>query len=241
MEAGSAPEPGAGSVVRGRELPKAFGALLVVIATAAIAMGGVPAWETEVFAAVNRSWDVLEPLLFLPMQLGSLFGPVLVAVGSWLMWRRWRPSLGAVVVGVGAWQMAKLVKAAVERGRPSDLAPELVRRWGTPGDGLGFVSGHCAVAFALAGVVSPYLGRRWRPVAYGLAALVAVSRIHVGAHYPLDTVGGAALGLAFAYLYNAVVGVPRTTSALVSRAGPARGPSIRSAPEAPGEGGADRK
>ncbi len=151
------------------------------------------------------------------MQLGSLFGPVLVAIGSWLIWRRWRPTLGAAVVGIVAWLMAKLVKDAVDRGRPIDLAPELVRRWGTPVDGLGFVSGHSAVAFALAGVISPYLGNRWRPVAFGLAAVVAVPRIHVGAHYPLDTVGGAALGLTLAYLCNAAVGVPRGTSASARR------------------------
>jgi undecaprenyl-diphosphatase len=214
--------PAADAVVHLRELPKAAAALLVLTGTSVIALDGVPEWEAQAFTAINRMSDVLEPLLFLPMQLGSLFGPVLVGVGSWMLWRRWRPTLGAALVGIVAWQTAKLVKAGVDRGRPTDLAPELVRRWGTPGDGLGFVSGHSAVAFALAGVISPYLGHRWRPVAFGLAGIVAASRIHVGAHYPLDTVGGAALGLALAYLYNAAVGVPRDTSALASRAAPKR-------------------
>jgi undecaprenyl-diphosphatase len=189
----------------------------VLVVSTVIAVDGVPEWEAQAFSFINRWSDLLEPLLFLPMQLGSLFGPVLVAIGSWLIWRRWRPTLGAAVVGIVAWQMAKLVKDSVDRGRPTDLAPDLVRRWGTPVDGLGFVSGHSAVAFALAGVISPYLGNRWRAVAFGLAAIVAVSRIHVGAHYPLDTVGGAALGLTLAYLYNAAVGVPRSTSALARR------------------------
>lgn len=222
MDAAEAPDSAEGSVVHLGELPKACAALLVLAGTSVIAMSGVPIWEAQTLMRINRWSNLLEPMLFLPMQLGSLFGPFLVAVGSWLVWRRWRPTLGAAAVGVVAWQMAKLVKAGVARGRPAELAPDLVRRWGTPGDGLGFVSGHSAVAFALAGVISPYLGNRWRPVAYGLAAIVAVSRIHVGAHYPLDTVGGAALGLALAYFFNAAVGVPRSTTALATRTEPKR-------------------
>ena len=57
----------------------------------------------------------------------------------------------------------------------------MVRRGGTPTEGLGFVSGHAAVAFALATVVSPYVRREWRWVPFALAAVVAVARVHVGA------------------------------------------------------------
>jgi hypothetical protein len=61
-----------------------------------------------------------------------------------------------------------------------------------PDRGLGYVSGHSAVAFALATVASPFLGRRARRVAWTLAGLVCVARIYVGSHLPLDVVGGAA-------------------------------------------------
>ncbi|MFN7148639.1 MAG: phosphatase PAP2 family protein [Microthrixaceae bacterium] len=195
-----------------RELPKAAAALAALAATSAIARDGVPAWEATVFDRINNLPNAAEPLLWLPMQLGSLFGPFVVAGAAWARWRRWQPTVGAVVVGVAAWQAAKLVKDDIERGRPGDLAPAIVRRWGTPKDGLGFVSGHSAVAFSLAGVVSPYLGRRWRPVAYAMAVSVSLARIHVAAHYPLDTVGGASLGLLLAYGYNASVGVPPDTT-----------------------------
>jgi membrane-associated phospholipid phosphatase len=191
-----------------RELPKAAAALAALAATSAIAREGVPPWEAAAFDRINNLPNAAEPLLWLPMQLGSLFGPFVVAGAAWARWRRWQPAVGAALVGVVAWQAAKLVKDDIERGRPGDLAPAIVRRWGTPKDGLGFVSGHSAVAFSLAGVVSPYLGRRWRPVAYAMAVSVSLARIHVAAHYPLDTVGGASLGLLLAYGYNATVGVP---------------------------------
>lgn len=56
-----------------------------------------------------------------------------------------------------------------------------------------FPSGHTTSAFAAAvalGLVSP----RLRPWLLGGAALVGASRVLVGAHYPSDVVGGAALG-----------------------------------------------
>jgi membrane-associated phospholipid phosphatase len=198
------------------ELPKAAIAVAVLGGSTAIALGEVPGWEEGLFETVNRLPHALEWTLWSPMQLGNLFGPFVVAAGSWHVWRRWRPTVGAVVVGVGSWQLAKVVKNAIERGRPHDVFTVIVRRAGTPKDGLGFVSGHSAVAFSLAAVLSPYLGR-WRGVGYGLATTVSFARIHVGAHLPLDTVGGAALGLSLGFAYNAVVGVPAESRGVTPR------------------------
>jgi hypothetical protein len=62
--------------------------------------------------------------------------------------------------------------------------------------GLGYPSGHAAVAATLYVVAAPHLRSRWRA---GLAALtsgVGLARIYVGAHLPLDVLGGVALGAA---------------------------------------------
>ncbi len=45
----------------------------------------------------------------------------------------------------------------------------------------------------------------------GLAALIALSRVYLGVHYPLDVVAGAALGLAVAW---AVVALTRRAGAV---------------------------
>lgn len=190
------------------EIPRLIAALVVLVVTGAIAASGIPDWEARLFADINGTIDSLEPILWTPMQLGSLVGPVVVSAGAWIAWRRWRPAVGALLVGVIAWQLAKVVKHLMDRGRPGDELGTIVRRSGTPIDGLGYVSGHSAVAFALATVLSPYLNRTGRWIAYGLAATVCIARIHNAAHFPLDTVGGAALGMCLGFAYHLVVGIP---------------------------------
>jgi undecaprenyl-diphosphatase len=173
----------------------------------AVALEGIPAWERSLFAALHDIPRWVDHALWLPMQLGSAWAPVLVAALGWWLTRSWRPTVGALVVGWGAWWMAKAVKSAVDRGRPAlELAVDSVRPSAID-EGLGFVSGHAAVAFACATIISPYLPRPWRVVAYVLALTVALSRVVVGAHFPLDVVGGAALGMLLAALWHLVVGV----------------------------------
>jgi glycosyltransferase 2 family protein len=63
---------------------------------------------------------------------------------------------------------------------------------------LGWVSGHTAVATTLAAVAAPALPVWARPVAVGVVATTGFGRMYVGAHLPLDLVGGAGLGLMIA-------------------------------------------
>ncbi|MGD1157982.1 MAG: phosphatase PAP2 family protein [Terriglobia bacterium] len=96
--------------------------------------------------------------------------------------------------------VVELTKIATQRARPT-FAGGYVRDHNADGTffagGTSFPSGHAAAAFALATVVSQRNGgKRWvAPVAYGLASLVATSRITVRTHFPSDVFVGAALGL----------------------------------------------
>lgn len=192
---------------RGRNAAKAAAAAAVLGAATYVAARGVPVWEERVFDWVHSVPRAVDYALWLPMQAGSAWAPPVAAFIGWRVARSWRPAVGALVAGWGGWWMAKVVKAQVERGRPSaELAPPLVRDTAIT-DGLGFVSGHATVAFACAAALSPYLSGRWRFAVYALAATTATSRVVVGAHLPLDVVGGAALGLTLAYAWHGVVGV----------------------------------
>lgn len=91
------------------------------------------------------------------------------------------------------------MKGLLQRGRPASFFDDVDLRGSLGADnmgGLGFPSGHVAVAFALTAVVYPYLTPRWRGVIMVLAATVALTRLYFGAHFLLDALGGAALGIA---------------------------------------------
>jgi undecaprenyl-diphosphatase len=140
------------------------------------------------------------------MQLGNfLVIPLASLVAAAL--RRFRLAAALLVGGGLVYWLAKVVKHHVERGRPFQLLPD-VHIHGAASLGLGFPSGHAAVAVLIATVSWPYLGRRGRVVAVFLAALVCLARLWVGAHLPLDVVAGASLGFAVGTALVAVIGRP---------------------------------
>src|SRR5260370_22040151 len=64
--------------------------------------------------------------------------------------------------------------------------------------GCSFPSGHAAGSFAFAFFVLA-LQRRAGAILIGIAALVALSRVALGVHYPSDVLAGAILGAAFGW------------------------------------------
>lgn len=186
---------------------KAGAAVVVLAGATAVASTGTPAWEAAVFDWLHTVPRAVDYALWLPMQAGSAWAPPIAALVAWRVSRRWRPTIGALVTGWGGWWLAKVVKHQIERGRPTAELGESAVRGTAVTEGLGFVSGHSTVAFACAATLSPYLPTRWRAVGYGLATAVGLSRVVVGAHLPLDVVGGAALGLTLAYGWHLAVGV----------------------------------
>jgi len=91
------------------------------------------------------------------------------------------------------------LKWAVHAERPiSVLGPEGVHVVGAALRHGSFPSGHTATAFLAAGCVvlclSAMRQRRWALPIIAVAALVGLSRVAVGAHWPLDVLVGAAGG-----------------------------------------------
>jgi undecaprenyl-diphosphatase len=181
---------------------------VLIIATLPVRPNRVSDAEEDVFHAINGlPGGVLEVFLSSVMQLGNV-AFVAVATLAALIARKIRFALDLFVAGTSAWLLAKIIKEIFQRGRPIDLLADVTLR-GDATSGLGFVSGHTAVAFALATIANSYLGTRARVVVWVLACLVGFGRIYVGAHLPLDALGGAALGWAIGSLVHALLGTNR--------------------------------
>ena len=149
--------------------------------------------EQRAFRLLNNLPDGLYVPAWPVMQLGALgAAPATAAIALATGNRRLAGRL--LSGGTAAWALAKVVKRVVRRGRPMALLVGVHTR-GREATGLGYLSGHAAVAVALAAAAWPHLGAGGRRAALALASTVGLSRVYVGAHLPLDVAGGAALGL----------------------------------------------
>jgi undecaprenyl-diphosphatase len=90
------------------------------------------------------------------------------------------------------------LKAFVGRSRP-DPSPVTISPGGVPvrrPTSSSFPSGHTLAAFCAATVMSARHDAKGNALLFTSASLVAVSRLHLRAHYASDVVGGAAIGMA---------------------------------------------
>jgi undecaprenyl-diphosphatase len=135
---------------------------------------------------------------------------LLIAALAALYWRRPAIFLSVALADLIAGVSGALLRHAIGRERPPLRFPEphpLVHVPGNPS----FPSGHAATSFACAATLA------WltplSPIAlYTLAALIAFSRVYVGVHYPVDVMGGAALGLGVAIALRLLVEARRRSA-----------------------------
>ena len=181
------------------------------VAVAMLALGAVEARrgtlrvaEARSFARLNTVSDRIHRPVWVVMQLGSLGGTLATGgVVAALVDRR----LGQRLATVGAlsWLGSKAIKPFARRGRPASVV-DAARVLGRAQAGLGYPSGHAAVGVAMASAAVPHLPPPWRGPAWAGAAVIGATRVYVGAHLPLDVLGGYALGIATERSVRAVMG-----------------------------------
>jgi len=178
--------------------PAAAAELRFAFGVAGLALAGLPVHdhsigpvEAATFRAVNRLPDTFYAPLWVVMQAGNAMAPHVAGLAALSTGRR-QLAARLAISGTATWLLAKLVKRAYRRPRPGTLVED-ARCRGPEASGLGYVSGHAAIAMGIAVAVGQQLRR---PAAAAIApAVVGLCRMYVGAHLPLDIAGGAALGL----------------------------------------------
>lgn len=205
----------------------AFGvAFAVAVVSGIIASSGeVPGWEQAIFHGINGLPDFLKAPMWVFQLAGLLLVPAGVAVVA-AAFRKWR-----LVVALLVFMPLKLVvekqvvKQLVERQRPGTSICGGDTTCGNfrdvPMEGLSFVSGHAIIAWGIATLVWPYLPGRWKWLPVGVAVLNSIARVYLGAHNPLDVIGGGAIGVCIGVVLSIIVGVPKRAQSVVAEAAPA--------------------
>ena len=185
----------------GQALAAVF-ATLVLLQTLAQVLGSATAqaWHLAVFHAINASgrWapQTWSHLSVFGLGLSALIVFALATrPGQTFATRRLLALLACFPIG-GA--LTHGFKKAIGAARPAaELGIDQIVVIGTPLLAKAMPSGHAVTAFTVATLISleARLPRPWRLAVWTLAFAVALSRVAVGAHWPIDICAGAALGV----------------------------------------------
>jgi undecaprenyl-diphosphatase len=140
-------------------------------------------------------WPVVTPVIK-GLTLAGAAGLVWIVLAAVVAVRLRRPLvLIAMIVAIEAASSAdRALKSAIGRTRPFVGDPHVHPSIGLPHD-PSMPSGHAMNAFTGAVLLALVVPRARWPL-LGLAALIALSRVYLGVHFPSDAIAGAILGTA---------------------------------------------
>lgn len=184
-------------------------AVLLLVALAVCVQYGVTLNSDQmILRAINGYAHPLLDSFFVGFtQLGGVYGVagITLLIAGYCVYRRIYVKALIVSLGVGGVALINLfLKVIFERTRP-DLWTWIVEE-----TSFSFPSGHASASAALALCVVILLWRTpWRYYAVAFAgaytALIGLSRMYLGVHYPTDIIGGWLLAVAWVSLASFVV------------------------------------
>ena len=155
-------------------------------------------WEPGLFLAINQACASIPAVVWAALSLGGNAWGVLALTSPLLVWAprlmwAWLCSVPIAVI------LVRMGKEWLWSPRPAGLIEHAqMRIVGEPMELASMPSGHTLTAFAVAGSIYFALDAEQRARGawlWLLAALVGLSRVALGAHWPGDVVVGACLGV----------------------------------------------
>ena len=159
-------------------------------------------WDHRTLISISSSRVLrrFDGLLLLASYLGD--GYLWGLFGLWFIFLGGREEQTNVLVGLALAVvqlfLVKLLKLLFARERPPVLAPV---RYVFILDSHAFPSGHATLAFGMA-TLTLRLYPEWVglvALVYTMAGIIALSRVYLREHYPLDVIGGVILGTTTAW------------------------------------------
>jgi undecaprenyl-diphosphatase len=156
--------------------------------------------DVDVFRALNLagSNEILDAIMILLTVLGFTYVITLLSVPLWLSKKR-EAAVDLVFLVIVVSVVTELVKILVDRQRPY-LELSGVHTL-ISSSGPSFPSAHASRAFAVAFLLWMNTRRSFGFLAFIVAALIAISRVYLGVHWPSDILFGALFGLVLAALF----------------------------------------
>jgi undecaprenyl-diphosphatase len=195
------------------------GAALAVVGTWGFAelAGHVRSGSTQAFDDAVMKWmaEHQTPLIqqimleFTALGTGTVV-TMIVVIGSMFLWlnKHKHSALLLIIATFGGVILNNLLKLGFDRQRPQ------IFKWGTYAMSSSFPSGHAMSAIIVYGTVA-YLAARLQQRAASrvltfcfaviVIAMICVSRVYLGVHYPSDIAAGLIIGLAWAGFCMAVL------------------------------------
>ena len=185
----------------------AAGLGIVLVCGLLVANRTLAGTDVAVFRWINHWPGWLYPPMW-TVQLSGVIGALPLVAAAAVLLRRLRLAAALAAATLLKVWLESVAKMFVQRDRPAETLHDVILRGQSAAHGLSFPSGHAMVIFAIATLVAPYFKGWWKVLPWALGAAVGLSRVYLGAHFPLDVAAGAGLGMFIGGVLNLAFGAP---------------------------------